>query len=349
MNLKTVNFVTRTAAARNFKNHKQGKVMSQAIEIYSKIQDPFTAAMQIGEHFARSGMFGVDRKEAGTILALACITGNQTPFEILRTYDIVMGKLRKKALACYAEFRQRGGRVKWLNTGDDGKEAVGEFTFEGNTLTVKFTIDDAIKQGLVKNDSAWKKTPGNMLRARVLSNAIGMLCPEIVAGVVDGEDSEAPTAEPKAILTKQEPATPVEKKATVVEVATVEILETGGLKKETAEKLVNQISKTETRETRATPEPPHTSPTAEPVASAPTPTAERFIAKANAQTGKLTPETVEAISNLIGQENEGLAMKWLEKKEWIKPMGAIGELSVARAQKIFDKPDAFLKAISEGK
>jgi hypothetical protein len=301
----------------------------QAIQVYSKISDPFTAAMQIGEHFARSGMFGVDRKEAGTILALACITENQTPFEILRTYDIVMGKLRKKALACYAEFRQRGGRVKWLNTGDDGKEAVGEFTFEGNTLTVRFTIDDAAKQGLVKNDSAWKKTPGNMLRARVLSNAIGMLCPEIVAGVVDGEESDAPTVEPKPILTKVETAP--EKKATVVEVATV----------------AESAPKTEAQ---ATPEPPHTPPLTEPVASTPTPTTERFIAKANAQTGKLTPETVEALSNLLGSgENEALAMKWLEKKEWIKPMGAIGELSVARAQKIFDKPNDFLKAIKEAK
>jgi hypothetical protein len=306
----------------------------QAIQVYSKISDPFTAAMQIGEHFARSGMFGVDRKEAGTILALACITENQTPFEILRTYDIILGKLRKKALACYAEFRQRGGRVKWLNTGDDGKEAVGEFTFEGNTLTVRFTIDDAAKQGLVKNDSGWKKTPGNMLRARVLSNAIGMLCPEIVAGVVDGEESDAPTVEPKPVLTKVEAAP--EKKATVVEVATVS---------EPAPKT----------ETQATPEPPHTPPVAEPVAaSAPAPTTERFIAKANAQTGKLTPETVEALSNLLhdevgGGNYEDLAMKWLEKKEWIKPMGAIGELSVARAQKIFDKPNDFLKAIKEAK
>lgn len=289
--------------------------MSQALEVYSKIQDPFTSAIQIGLHFAKSGMFGVDRAEAGTILALACITENQTPFEILRTYDIVLGKLRKKALACYAEFRAKGGRVKWLNTGDDGKEAVGEFTFEGQTLTVKFTIDDANKQGLVKNESAWKKTPGNMLRARVLSNAIGMLCPEIVAGVVDGED-ESPAAEVKPVL-QATTAPAAEKKATVVEVATV------------AEPV-----KTET----ASPEPA----TVEPAKETPK---EIFVAKVDDKTGKLTNETVFALQSAIPDEHQAAALKWMEGRGWIKPLEDLRNLSLGRAQLILNKPQDFLNKV----
>jgi hypothetical protein len=289
---------------------------TQAIQIYSKIQDPFAAAIQIGSHFARSGMFGVDRAEAGTILALACITENQTPFEILRTYDIVLGKLRKKALACYAEFRARGGRVKWINTGDEGKEAVAEFTFEGQTLSVRFSIDDAKKQGLVKNDSAWVKTPGNMLRARVLSNAIGMLCPEIVAGMIDDAD-DSPASEPKPIL-QEKPETASKATTTIVDVEVVKPVD---------------------------PTPP--APPSTPVAT-PTPTPapkEIFQAKADAKTGMLTNETVEALSAAFGgPEGESALIAWLNQKGWIQN-SKIHSLSVTRAQRLLDKPDVALSYI----
>ena len=154
------------------------------IAIYQKFSNPMEAAQQMGLAFARSGMFGITKAEAGTVLALACMTEQKTPFQILRTYDIVDDKLRKKALACYAEFRGKGGKCKWLKTGDEGNEAIGEFAFEGQTQTVRFTLDDARKQNLVRPNSNWVKTQGNMLRSRVLTNAIGMLCPEIVAGMM---------------------------------------------------------------------------------------------------------------------------------------------------------------------
>lgn len=287
--------------------------MSQAIQVYEKIQDPFESAILIGEHFAKSGMFGVDRREAGTILALACITENRTPFEIARTYDIVDGKLRKKALACFAEFREKGAKVRWINTGDDGREAEAEIVFEGQTLKVKFNIEDAKRQGLVRDKSNWIKTPGNMLRARVITNAIGMLCPEIVAGMTDSDD-EGPTPEPKELLKTAKPA-----------------------------KAEPKIVEAEVVPPTEPPQPP--TPPTQTTAAAAAPEPQKFVAAVQ-QNGKLTLETVNALGNAIPAEHQAAAMKWMEEKKWIIPMGSLEDLSQVRAQKILDRPAAFVEAVN---
>lgn len=171
--------------------------MSQEIELYSKLQSPMDAIQQMGKFFAKSGMFGCDREEQGQVLAMICITEQMTPVALMRSYDIIDGKLHKKSMACLADFRRAGGKYKWLNTGDkgegDAQKAVGEFTFDGQVLTVEYSLADARRQGLLRPNSNWIKSPGNMLRARCASNAVGMLAPEILAGD-DSEESTTPVA-----------------------------------------------------------------------------------------------------------------------------------------------------------
>lgn len=285
-------------------NNKNTKIMD--IALYDKFQDPMQAAQSMGLAFAKSGMFGVGNVESGTVLALACMTERRTPFDMIRTYDIVDGKLRKKALACLAEFRSRGGKHKWIKTGDDGIAAEAEFTFEGSTHVVTFTIAQAKLQGLVREKSNWIKTPGNMLRSRVISNAIGMLCPEIVAGMTDSDDqSEAPEAKP-----------------------------------------LFRVPKTETEAAKPAPEPAinvdsEIVPTPAPAATPePEKKPELFVITADPATGRLTPESVDALQTAIGEPNALAALTWLKNRQWIT--GNLSELSVQRAQKILNKVDAFL-------
>jgi hypothetical protein len=191
------------------------------IELYERMQNPLDGIKAIGEMFAKSGMFGCDNTSAGQVLAVICMTERKSPVELLRTYDIVDGKLRKKALASLADFRAKGGKHKWLKTGDDGKEAVIELTHEGQTVTSRFTIDEARNMGLVRDKSNWVKSPANMLRARAISNGVAMLCPEIFAG----DDSEAEDRNVAPLLSPKEPK--AESKAEVkadkvVDVETVE-------------------------------------------------------------------------------------------------------------------------------
>lgn len=296
--------------------------MSQELAVYNKIQNPIEAAVQLGVSFAKSGLFGCDRPEQGTILALECFAQGKSPMQICREYDIVDGKLRKKALAIFADFRSRGGKVKWIKTGDDGKEAEASFTFEDQSIIQKFTIEDAKKQGIVREKSAWVKTPGNMLRARVLSNAIAMLCPEIIAGIGGQAEDEPdqPQAEAKPLF-PEKPATP----SNVIDIE--------------AEKVAEPKKK-------KNPDPVQPTPAPEPQANAQTePQKAEFIPAVDVATGRLDTETVIKLQELIGDENADAAIKWLEEKKWIKPAGSLLDLSLERARKILNKPAAFLATV----
>ena len=212
------------------------------IELYSKLNNPIEAIDRVGEIFAKSGMFGCDRLEQGKVLAMICLAEQKSPVEITRDYHIVDGKLSKKALAALADFRRKGGKHKWIKTGDevpineDSREAIGEFQFEGNSITQRFSIADAKKAGLIKPRSAWEKSPSNMLRARVISNAVAMLAPEIYAGDYDTEPMPEATlkeivlpkvTEPKTTITVTTPVEVAQEiKVHPVEVPQVEIKET---------------------------------------------------------------------------------------------------------------------------
>lgn len=168
--------------------------------------NPVDTIDRLGNWFTKSGMFGCDRPEQGQVLAAICISERKSPTELLRTYDIVEGKLRKKGMAALAEFRGKGGVVRWTRTGDEtthvvnGKAVVldgadryaeGIFEFEGLVTTYRYSMADALAEGLIRKGSRWEKRPGNMLRARVTSNVLGMIAPEIFAGEDDAEPSVA--------------------------------------------------------------------------------------------------------------------------------------------------------------
>jgi hypothetical protein len=178
------------------------------IELYSKLNDPLAAVKQLGEVIARSQFAGCDRVEQGQFLALVCLSENKTPTEILRTFDIVEGKLRKKALAALAEFNAMGGKHKWISTGEgvfaDENERFAEIelTLGDAVLRTRFSIADAIRGGAkLKSqkgfDTVWAKNPANMLRARCISNGVAMLAPSIFAGDVEDYTSEVAPREIK--------------------------------------------------------------------------------------------------------------------------------------------------------
>lgn len=168
------------------------------IQLYTKLTDPIAAIKAIGLVISKSGFAKCERLEQGEAIALICLSDGISLTQYLRTYDLIDGKPRKKAMAALAEFRALGGKYKWIKTGTEASkefenEAVCEFEFEGSKLTVKFSMEDARRAGLIRPKSNWEKQPANQLRARVASNAIGMLAPEIYAGDA-GEDDAQPVA-----------------------------------------------------------------------------------------------------------------------------------------------------------
>lgn len=311
------------------------KYEPQQVTLYDRITDPVGAAIQLGKSFAGSGMFGVTSDAAGTILALACLAQRCTPFDIARSYDIIGGKLRKKAMRCAAEFRQLGGKYRWIKTGDDGQEASAEFEFEGQKLTVSFTIEQAKRQGLVRADSNWIKTPGNMLRARVCSNAIAMLAPEVIAG---DEDSDEP-AEMRPLLPESAPTHESDDYNVAELKKTLSEAQTAPKAAVIVMPPVEPAKQPETAPTQSTPQP-------QPQQQAQKPPA--FTATIDPTTGLLDVDTQSAVLAAIPDDKQDAAHKWFLARGWLKDGQTLGHLTVKRAQSIIDRPAEFLKTV-EGK
>lgn len=187
--------------------------MSQ-IELYTKLQDdPFKAVQTMGSTLAKSGMFGCEKQEQGEVLAMICFTEQMTPAQVTNKFHIIDGKLSRKAGSALAEFKKIGGKYTWKRNGQepdqdpDNRQCVGLFELDGETQEIAFSVEDAKKAGLYKDRSTWSKMPWKMLRARIQSDAIGMLAPEIYFG----DDAETPESEPRQINfapeSSQEPKT----------------------------------------------------------------------------------------------------------------------------------------------
>jgi len=182
-------------------------IKTGAAGVYERIENPLQAIQELGKAMHQSAMLGVTTPGDGQVLALTCMCEGITPLEFARTYHIVDGKPTMRADAMHAQFRQAGGKVEWRETGDDGKRASAAFSFGGQTLELSFTIDDAARMvgdKLKKAGSNWQKDPGAMLRARLISKALRMIAPEIVAGVYTPDEIESTQPEKPAGRTPEQ-------------------------------------------------------------------------------------------------------------------------------------------------
>lgn len=130
------------------------------------------------------------------------------PVASLRSIEIVRGNLsiRSHLMAAMIKRSQRYNYRVTLSTDD---KCIIEFLEYGEVCgTSEFTMDDARRANLVKNDT-WKNYPKTMLYNRAMSQGARMYCPDIFLGGVFYE-SEIIEAE----------ATPVIDEPTVAEPAT---------------------------------------------------------------------------------------------------------------------------------
>ena len=160
------------------------------VSTYDKVNDPMTAATQLGEWIAKSGMFGCERVEQGAILAMQCLVERKAPLELAKHYHIIGGKLSLRADAMLALYRERGGKVQWLQFDDQAAKA--KWAYDGNNVEIAYTSDDARRAGLLpaRPGSGWAKFPAEMLRARLISKAVRMLSPEVCTGTYTPEELE---------------------------------------------------------------------------------------------------------------------------------------------------------------
>ena len=164
--------------------------MNNEIQTYEKMND-LPSVQALGGAINESGMFGCNKPEQGIIIALQCIAENKPPLEMAKNYHLVKGKLTKRADSMLADFKRSGGKIKW---GDIKNREVQSGTFtdpDGNVYDVSYSIDDAKVAGVYSNQahSPWQKTPAAMMRARLVSETLRAIAPEIVTGVYTPEEA----------------------------------------------------------------------------------------------------------------------------------------------------------------
>jgi hypothetical protein len=164
-----------------------------SIAIYNKISDPIEAIKVMGAMIAESGMFGCNKHEQGMVLAMQCLAEGKAPLELAKTYHIVEGKLSMRADAMLGRFLTTGGKVKWLERTNDKVSANFSHGDNDNVL-IEASLEDMKKNGVAMDKTGkylkanWQKFPRQMLTARVISEGVRLLAPQLIAGVYTPEE-----------------------------------------------------------------------------------------------------------------------------------------------------------------
>lgn len=164
---------------------------NKTMTLFSSVADPVGAAMQLGEAFASSGMFGCTKPAQGAILALQCLTSGLTPFEVTQTYHLLDGKLSMKADAMLGRFVAAGGKVIWGTRTSERVKA--RWIYRDNDLEMEVTMQELVASGVALGKGGelkdnYKRHPRQMLTARLISEAVRLLAPDVVSGVYTPEE-----------------------------------------------------------------------------------------------------------------------------------------------------------------
>lgn len=168
--------------------------MTNEMTVYSRMADPLAFVREFGTEIALSKMFGCANEAQGKVLAMACICEGENPIALSRKYHIIQNNLSMKADAMLAELRARGGKHRVIER--TSEKAIVEITYDGQTYTESLTWEDVqqeryiwAKDGQLKDNWATPRGRRQMLWARVISEAVRTLAPEIVAGTYTPEET----------------------------------------------------------------------------------------------------------------------------------------------------------------
>jgi hypothetical protein len=131
-----------------------------------------------------------------------------TPMVAVRSVCVISGTMTLKAELMLTLALQRGVSADWPENTNEAATLV--LSRGGRTFSpVRFTLEDAKRAELLSN-ATWKKYPGNMLRARAITNAIRMHCPDVLGPCIYSEEEMRDMEE-------SAPPTPSQRRADVIE------------------------------------------------------------------------------------------------------------------------------------
>jgi hypothetical protein len=171
---------------------------------------PIIELEAMASHIVKSGLFGMKRQEEAVALMIVAQAEGRHPGTVASEYHIIQGRPALKADAILARFQSAGGKVEWKDYTDT--KVSGTFSHPaGGSLYVEWDMERAKAAGLGGKDN-WKKYPRQMLRARVVSDAVRGVYPAVLQGFYTPEEvqdfgpvavSATPVIEDKPKLVKK--------------------------------------------------------------------------------------------------------------------------------------------------
>ncbi len=188
-----------------YRSKRKDHDMSE-LTVYQEVKDPLAFAMQFGAELAKSKMFGCENESQGRVLALACLCDKQSPTTVAKRNNIIGGKLSLKYDAMLSDFIDLGGDHKVISRTAELAEI--ELTLGDRTFRESLSWEDAKAEPFVyakdgktlKKNWATPRARRQMLWARVVSEAVRVLAPQINAGLYTPEEAIDLVDEPTTVV-----------------------------------------------------------------------------------------------------------------------------------------------------
>ena len=150
----------------------------------------------VGKAMAQSGMFGVSNDASGMVVAMTCYQEKISLMDFKRTYHIVENTPSMRADAMLAKFCEIGGEYKIISKTPDKAEM--SMKLNDREYTDCFTWEEAKEEPFpykkdgktLKKNWATPRAKKQMLWARLVSDMIRTIAPQVVAGVYTPEETE---------------------------------------------------------------------------------------------------------------------------------------------------------------
>lgn len=163
--------------------------MTTAIIKHEVTPDVWNMISTIAPTLAESRMFGVSRPaEAATVMlkGYELGLGLAAAFEFIQPIEGRPALIPRGALALILNSPHYAGIVIDDQRDDKGVPTACVVTMKrdnGLEYTVKFSMDDAKRAGIVKEKSGWEKYPANMLRWRAIGFCADVVFPDVMGGL----------------------------------------------------------------------------------------------------------------------------------------------------------------------
>lgn len=211
---------------------------------------------KMAEQAAQSGLLGPCTPPKAFVIVQHCATTGESLLEFKMKYHVTdTGQVTMRADRMAAEFQRLGGEIEWIRF--DAEEARAKFYYKRNQgLEMAYTIADAKAAGLAddgKPKGVWQANRPDMLRARLVSKAIRMICPEVNSGVyapeelsADGQDTgdagAATKGEPRKVSAEAAKVA-VDRVVDTVDAEAVDVVDVVGEPAESAPSPFTKVSK----------------------------------------------------------------------------------------------------------